>query len=306
MFTDTEPTRACVEIEGRKLSYLTAGPRSAGPTETMLLIHGAGVSARTWLYQLRGLRADLRLVAVDLPGHGDSDPVPAPSVEDYADVAHGLLEVLGIGPVFVAGHSLGGAVSQMLAGRHPDAVKGLVLISTCVKSPGSGSVTSNLLWVVPGPIRKILFFWSAKRILYAPGAPADAVVLGMQELRSCRPETILKDVAAARAMDLTEIARGLRVPTLVLCGSRDSLTPLSLSRQVIGLIQGVRLAIVEGAGHMLPLEAPEQVNEKILRFIKLVAQTEAGRAVPAGMRCKRWTLAALVEKARRLVAKHRS
>src|SRR5260370_42373043 len=97
---------------------------------------------------------------------------------------------------------------------------------------------------------KVLFFTVAKKLLCVPGASSRAVSLGMQELRSCRPETILKDVLAARTMDLTDRAARLEVPTLLLCGSRDRLTPPALSEQLSVLIPRARLRTIEGAGHM--------------------------------------------------------
>src|SRR5207245_1911526 len=99
-----------------------------------------------------------------------------------------------------------------------------------------------------------------KKVLFAPEASADAVAITMQELRACRPETILNDVRAARAMDLTEQAGGLDVPTLVLAGSRDRLTTPALAERLSALIRGSRLRIVAGAGHLVPLEAPPRVN----------------------------------------------
>ncbi len=269
--------RRSVGPDGERVSYLAAG--EAGVAPAILLIHGAGVSARSWTNQLQGLSHALRLFAIDLPGHGESDPIPEATVEGYADVARGLLDALGTGPVFVAGHSLGGAVVQALVARHAEAVKGLVLLSTCAKLPRSESSLGRFLWYFPGPIRKVVFFSMAKKILFGSGAPSGAVRLGMEEIRTCRPETILNDVAAATAMDLEEVARGLRVPTLILCGSQDKLTPPELSKRLHDLIPGSRLEIVEGAGHMLPLEASERVNQALLELVESVTQREV-RHVP--------------------------
>jgi hypothetical protein len=75
------------------------------------------------------------------------------------------------------------------------------------------------------------------------------------------------------------VAQKLRVPTLILCGDRDKLTPPALSKQLSELIPGSRLLTVEAAGHMLPLEAPGLVNQEILNFVNLVAPREV-RLVP--------------------------
>jgi pimeloyl-ACP methyl ester carboxylesterase len=158
-------------------------------------------------------------------------------------------------------------VALALAGRHPEMVKGLILLSTCAKLSETDGSLEGLLWYLPGPLRKLVFFSMAKKVLFAPGARGRAVQVGMEEIRACRPETILTDIAAAKGMDLEEVARGLRVPALILCGSRDTLTPPALSERLNDLIRGSRLLILEGAGHMLPLEAPERVNRQILEFV---------------------------------------
>jgi pimeloyl-ACP methyl ester carboxylesterase len=274
--------RRSIESDGKRISYLALEDAPAGSAPTILLLHGAGVSARSWTNQLLGLGQELRVLAVDLPGHGESASISDATVEGYADAARGFLDALGTGSVFVAGHSLGGAVAQALAGRHPDVVKGLLLLSTCAKLPERDGDPGRLLWYLPGPIRKVIFFSMAKKILFAPGAPRRARLLGMEEFRTCRPETILRDVAAARAMDLEEVARGLNVPALILCGSEDRLTPPALSERLKDLIPGSRLQIVDGAGHMLPLEAPERVNQEVLDFVESVARSGVRRFLRVG------------------------
>src|SRR2546428_7366721 len=226
------------------------------------------MTARSWVRQLQELGGALRMVALDLPGHGESDPLPGVSVEEYAAVVAEFLIALECGPVVVIGHSLGGAIAIALAARHPALVRGLVLIASCVKLPLVDSVGERLVAYLPGPLRRLLFFSMVKKVLFAPEASADAVAITMQELRACRPETILNDVRAARAMDLTEQAGGLDVPTLVLAGSRGRLTTPALAERLSALIRGSRLCILDGAGHIVSLEAPQWVNREIVAFVE--------------------------------------
>jgi pimeloyl-ACP methyl ester carboxylesterase len=269
--------RRCLDLHGRKVSYLTVD--EAPTASTLLLIHGAGVSARTWVNQLRGLGDALRPIAVDLPGHHDSDPVPDSTLATYADTAYELLRQLSTGPVFVAGHSLGGAVAQVLAMRHPELVRGLVLVSTCARVPPDDGA-QRLLGFVPAPFRRAVFLWAVRKTLLAPWASANAIELTVDEIRSCRPETIQNDTTIGRAMDLASTARELRLPTLILCGGRDRLTAPGLSQELCGMIAGSRLQIVAGAGHMLPLEAPEALNQAIRQFVASVTHEVVPRARP--------------------------
>ena len=263
--TDTV-IRRYVDVAGRRVSYLTVD--GANPDEILLFIHGAGVSARTWVNQLHQLSAAGTPVAIDLPGRTDN--VPAPTLEVYAETVCDLLESLGDRPAFVVGHSLGGAVAQMLAVRHPKRVSGLILISTCARVP-PGDGTQQLLGLVPVPFRRVVFLSAVRKLLLAPSASVDAIGLTLDEIGGCPTRTIQHDTAIGRAMDMGEIACALRVPTLVLCGARDRLTAPDLSRQLSDMIVGSRLQIVPSAGHMLPLEAPDVVNRAIAEFVASVS-----------------------------------
>jgi len=257
-------TRRFVELDRCRISYLTAGDGAAA--QPILLIHGSGMSAGSWVNQLLGLSATFRVTAIDLPGHGKSTAIPHASVETYAATVARFLEAIGARRVIVAGHSLGGSVAIALAARQPDAVTGLVLVASCAKLPRAETPGERWLAFLPGPLRRMLFFTMAQKLLFAPGAPSGALDIGMNELHACSTETIRKDVDAARAMDVTHSAAAINVPALVLCGSRDRLTPPVLSKDLATLIPRSQLGIIEGAGHMLLLEAPELLNQAIVEF----------------------------------------
>jgi hypothetical protein len=165
-----------------------------------------------------------------------------------------------------------------LAARRPAEVCGLVLVSSCARLPQVSSSAQWLWGSLPATVRRALFFVTAKNILFAAGASPAAVALGMQELRACRPRTLAADVAIARGMDLTPAAADVRVPTLILCGSRDRVTPPALSRHLHATIAGSRLEIVDGAGHMLLIEAPGVVSRAIAAFATSVSRQFAPTA----------------------------
>ena len=282
--------RRYLEHDGVRISYLTVD--SSPPSDTLLLIHGAGVSARTWVHQLRGVAGIVRPIAIDLPGRRESDAIADPTLVAYAEMAYQALRRLHDGPAFVAGHSLGGAVAQVLAERHPEMVKGLVLISTCAKMPRVDG-TTRALAAVPWPFRRAALQWAARRTLLGPCASSDAVGMTLDEIRECRTWTIQTDVAIGRAIDVEDAARRIRVPTLILCGDRDELTPPPLSQRLGVLIPASRVEIVPSAGHMLPLEAPELVNRAIVDFLGPLA-SEA--ALPAPAPSRRYALRFVVQR----------
>jgi 3-oxoadipate enol-lactonase len=290
--------RGFVGPDSARISYLTGSSSQSGTTETVLLIHGSGMSAHSWTEQLRSLGRALRVIAIDLPGHGASDPTSEATVDNYADAARRLLDALGTaGPVFVAGHSLGGGVALALAALHPDRVKGLVLISSCAKLPQNNGAIEGFLGFLPPPVRRFFVFSTARKILFPVGASRRAVRLALKDLHSCPPETLRKDVAAAKAMDLEAAAHDLRVPALILCGTQDRLTPVALSQRLSELIPGSRLQLVEAAGHMLPLEAPGRVNAEIRVFVDSVVGCNVPQPLAVGDGANRAIIRRLINKA---------
>jgi 3-oxoadipate enol-lactonase len=266
--------------DGARVSYARARPAHQTNVPCVILIHGAGMSARSWARQLHALSARAQILAIDLPGHGDSDAIAEASVENYAQSVADLMDELAIGPLFVVGHSLGGAVGMALAAQRSDQVQGLVLISSCAKAPRNSGAIQAMLGLLPAPMRRILFFSTARRVLFGAGAADDMVQLALKDLRKCKPQTVRQDMQAAEAMDLESTAQNLRVPTLVLCGTHDMITPLAMSQRLRDLIHGAQLRVVDRAGHMLPLEAAEQVNQEIVAFVDRTARANLQESEP--------------------------
>jgi len=275
-----------LRLDGRRVSYLCAGGDHDRPT--LLFLHGSGMSARYWSAQLHALSSAARVLAIDLPGHGESDAPGDASLTTYTDVTAGVIDALGAWPALVVGHSLGGAVAIMLAARRDADVCGLVLLSTCARLPAV-STAAQWLWAsLPVPLRRMIFFLSAKELLFAAGASPAAIALGMHELRTCRAHTLAADVAIARGMNLQPTAAALRAPTLILCGSRDRVTTPDLSRSLNETIAGSHLQIVDGAGHMLLIEAPDVVNRAIAGFAAALTRRPAGGAAIAASPQPTW------------------
>jgi len=118
-----EPVRACLEVDGRRLSYLDFG----GPGRPLLALHGHFNEGRTFTQLARALGPDWRVVAPDQRGHGYSDRPADYSREGYIADAAAVLDHLGLDQAMVLGHSLGGINAYQLAARHPHRVSALVI-----------------------------------------------------------------------------------------------------------------------------------------------------------------------------------
>jgi pimeloyl-ACP methyl ester carboxylesterase len=220
----------------------------------------------------RLLAAGLRVVLYDQRGHGTSTLGDTPpTVAQLGDDLRSVLEAVDAHDAVVAGHSMGGMAAQALAVGHPDVtaqrVRALVLVST------AGHLTSllylgNVAGVVVGNER--LGRLLAGRIGSAFVRPTAGRVISRRHLATTRDgfantaaPVRLAYLKAMQSMDLRDGLRTVSVPTTVVVGSRDILTPPHLGRAIAAAIPGARLVEVPGAGHMLPFEAPDLLADLI-------------------------------------------
>lgn len=227
----------------------------------VVFIHGAGGSHLVWGAQLRALGEIARAVALDLPGHGKSDPNGRDSVDAYRDVVLGLLDTLVFDRAVIVGHSMGGAIAQTLALSHPDRVAGLGLVGTGAR-----------LRVLPAILDSVLndFDNTARLVVeysYAPGADAEMLRLAEEQLRACTPQVTHDDFAACDRFDVMARLAEIRAPTLIVCGREDRLTPLKYSEFLASRIPHARLVRIEGAGHSVMIEQAEEVSRALVEFV---------------------------------------
>ena len=259
----------------------------------MVLVHGWTCALRFWTYQLRALAGELRLVAFDLRGHGASE---GPSSGDYSteafadDLEAVLASCVPDGRrAVLAGHSLGGMTIVAWAGRHPQAVARRASAAALVNT-GVGDLISNALVVrLPAGMDRIRGV--AARVALAAPAPlppqptplSHRLVRYMALSPSASPAQVaftegmvLETRAQARArtgaslsrLDLQHAVESLTVPTLVLAGERDRLTPPVHARRLAdALPEPVDLVELPNVGHMAPLEAHEEVAAALRRLV---------------------------------------
>lgn len=228
------------------------------PGDGLLLLHGAGESGSVFSELLRRLPDAF---ALDLPGHGQSEGVGFDSVGAYAAWVSRVLAAGGWEPQAVGGHSMGGAISLALALDGPFRPKALVLIAT----GGRLRVNPKLLDSLAGGV----FPENFRRAYLSPKAPIALLDrMGTAPVASTHGDFLACD-GFDRMQELTSLEG---TPTLVLCGTDDQYTPLKYAYALRDAI-GAELTVVEGAGHLLPLEAPEQVSAAISSFLARQAKT---------------------------------
>lgn len=227
----------------------------------LILVHGAGGSHLDWPAELRRL-PETNVYALDLPGHGRSGGQGRISVEAYADAVAAFVEGLGLDRVAVAGHSMGGAIGQTLALRRPPWLSHLILIGSGARLRVAPAILDGLLDDPEKTIEQIVT-WT-----YGPHAPPEIPAAGRRRMLSVSPQTTRGDYQACDAFDVMEQVEQIAVPTLVIAGTEDKLTPLKYGAYLAGRIPSAQLVTIEGGGHMVMLEFPADVAQAIAGFLR--------------------------------------
>jgi pimeloyl-ACP methyl ester carboxylesterase len=281
--------------DGTRLHVEVFGPEDG---ETVVLAHGWTEALRFWTYVIRRLeRKGLRVVAYDLRGHGDSEPAASGDygIPRFGEDLEAVLE--GCVPphrrAVVAGHSLGAMAIAAWAASHEveRRVRGAVLLNTGV----GDLIAEHLLLPVPGiaqalnrtiarrgflgnrtPLPRFstpLSYAAVRYIAFGPDASPAQVAFFERMLVTCPPEVRANIGIAMSEMDLHHALPRLTVPTIVIAGAEDRLTPPSHARRIAQMLPRLRrLTVLEHAGHMTPLERPDAVTDALAELARLTAE----------------------------------
>lgn len=233
--------------------------------QALVLIHGSGDSSRIWRLQVEHFGPQ-QVFAIDLPGHGQRPDIFSTEVqvEDYARWVHEIIsKELGLQQPIIAGHSLGGAIALQMALTYPDALDGLILIGT----GGRLRVHPSLL----AEAREQPEAAKAHLSKLATAPTVSATTLGdiaQDQKANQQPSQLYRDLAACNTFDVLDRLYEIRLPTLIICGQEDRLTPVNYSQYVQEHIARAKLHIIEGAGHYVMRERPTAVNKIIEEWLK--------------------------------------
>jgi pimeloyl-ACP methyl ester carboxylesterase len=231
---------------------------------TLILIHGAGSSAQTFLHQLRRLDRTMNVLAVDLPGHGGTPGPGRDTISGYANWVEETFSSFPITSFFLGGHSMGGAIGQELALRSSLPLAGLILIATGEELNVSPKILDGLLTEPDQTLALI-----NQRCLPKNTDPL-LIQQSLQLLRQTPIPIITNDFIACNRFDRSENISTITLPTLIVVGQEDRMTPPAFSQRLNQKISSSRLVVVPDAGHLVMLERPKEVNRAIEA---LVAET---------------------------------
>jgi 3-oxoadipate enol-lactonase len=237
---------------------------------TLLLVHGFPLDSRMWQDQVEALSGSMYVIAPDLAGHGPSPSgTPGSSVDDMARFLAARLDDAGVDAAHLAGFSMGGYASFAFLRLFPKRVLSLALVDTRANADNEAGRQGRDAMI-------------ARIKAEGPSVAAEAMMPKMftegvdPEVRTTAERWMLEEPAGTLVADLTAMRDRpdstpmlgqVSVPTLVIVGDQDPITPPADSQAMADAIPGARMVTIEGASHLAPVEQPQQVSEALNEFL---------------------------------------
>ena len=237
----------------------------------VLLIHGAGMDRTVWNQQTRYLaHHGFAPIAVDLPGHGGSDGACHETIGSMAEWVNDFIDEIGMGPVRLVGHSMGCLIALEVASSFSPNVERIVLMGAAAAMPVHpdllGAAQRNEI-LAP----QLMTAWAHGSRAHIAGNPTP----GLWMRSSCQAlleragdGVIFNDLYACNAYDAGDVAARIECPVTVIVGSEDKMTPPKATAQLVAGFSEVELKHLDGIGHMMMLEAPNDIRKILLEALQ--------------------------------------
>lgn len=249
------------------LGRIGSAERGGGDGLPIVFLHGVGSDKSVWNGQLDHFGRTRRSVALDYPGYSDSDPAPDDcSRDDYAAAILAAMDALGIGRAHVCGLSLGGVIAIAMHAAAPERCASLILADSFAVHPDGETIYQRSVQASRSPGMRALAEQRAP-LLLAPHAPEEVRRDVIDTMAGIDPRAYRIGARAVWLADQRERAAAIGVPTLVLVGELDPVTPPSLSRELSALIAGSTLQVIAGASHIANLDKALEFNCCVEAFL---------------------------------------
>ncbi len=259
-----------------RLFYEERGAQRRSGDPAIVLLHGLLFDGGMWRGQVEALAALGRVVILDGPGHGKSEPAPRFMLEEHADALLDAFGELGIRRAVIVGLSWGGMVAMRLALQHPGKVAGLALLDTSADAEPLAQRVKFRAFIAMH--RRIGFPFSLFQrelapLIFGPRARIESpelIAAAYRRMMSFDRAGLSRAAIAVvvhRKKILPDLPR-IDTPTLVICGREDQSTPPEQSEAIARRIPRARLELIEGVGHMSALEDPAAVNAHLFPFVR--------------------------------------
>ncbi|MEO5917625.1 MAG: alpha/beta fold hydrolase [Luteolibacter sp.] len=264
-----------LEHDGCRLAYTQWGE---GPP--VVFIQGTGVHGGGWLPQVDALKDRFRCITFDNRGMGLSQPCGTSlSVEQMAGDTLAIMDACGIEAAHIVGHSLGGSVAQQLALTAHNRIRSLALLNSFARGADATRLTRDLLWlgirsrIGPIRMRRRAFLKIIMPDEVLENSDCDAMEVEFASLfghdLGVYPPVVMKQMSAMRNCDLTSRLAELKgLPTLVIGAAQDRIARPEMVRALANGIPGAKLVEFPNAGHALPIQLADEVNELLASHLE--------------------------------------
>jgi pimeloyl-ACP methyl ester carboxylesterase len=250
-------------VNGVDTFIATGGREFDSSQPTIVLLHGAGLDHTTWALHSRWFaHHGYGVLAPDLPGHGRSAGAPLPAIADMADWTAGLLDAAGVAKARLVGHSMGSLIALETAARHPAKVSALGLIGTAATMMVGPELLNAAEANDHGAV-DMVSIWGLGYQAELGGSLAPGLWMhgGAQRvLEQGRPGVLFNDLSACNAYrNALAAAAKITVPTTLVLGERDMMTPAKAGQALAAALPNSRTVVLRGAGHMMMAERPDEL-----------------------------------------------
>lgn len=249
-------------VPNSKIHYLR-GDNFKKDHPTILMIHGAGQTCKTWENQFEILRdqAKFNTIMLDLPGHGRSAGPACSDINEYKNFLKYFCDELELRALILVGHSMGGGIAQAYAVDYPQDIKSLILVATGSRL----RVARETLNLVKDDYHK--FCKIAPSRAFASSTPDELKEEFTDELLNTTPEVVYRDFIACDEFDITDEVEGIGVRTLIISGDQDILTPVKYGEYLHEKIKNSSLYVIKDTGHFIMKEKPHEFNTVLINFL---------------------------------------
>lgn len=257
-----------ITVNGHKTYLATGGKDFDASLPTVVFLHGSGLDHRCWVLQTRWFAFHgFSVLAPDLPGHSLSAGEPLSSIEAMADWLWQVMDTLGVAHCHLVGHSQGGLQALEAAARQPERVTSISLLGSAAAIPVNEQLLALAETNRPAAVDAMLSWGFGSAYQFGQSSVPGQAPMGIGHRIMCANPLHTDLLACQNYQNGNQAAAKITAPAQLILATEDRMTPLKFGRQLAEVMPNVRSQVALNAGHMLPIEAPDQVLKQLQQFV---------------------------------------